>query len=188
MYAPLPDIQHGAPANEITVAIQYLHSHRPLPLPLQHAEFAIPRAVSLTRALQLLEHTGCGSGRLSALLAVIRDGIMERPLTVRPSELGPPEVRHIEPDAYGPSQPAPAPGQASSLGSSLGSELANILLIPQAQGDAASSSSPALLPLTDDHSDLLPPPSPQVLLESEVSALGLHCARARRYQGASHTI
>ena len=100
MYAPLPGIQQGAAADEITVAIQYLPSHQPLPLALQHAEFFILRGVSLARALQLLERSGCGSGRLSALFGVVRDGIMEHPLTVRPSALGPPEARRIEPDAY----------------------------------------------------------------------------------------
>ena len=116
MYSPLPDIEQGAGPDEITIAIQYLPSQRPLPLALQHAEFFLPRAGTLARAIQQLEHTGCGSGRLSALFAVVRDGILERPLTTRPVGLGPPEARHVDVDAYIGPRPQHPPGSATNLG------------------------------------------------------------------------
>ena len=171
MYSPLPDIEQGAGPDEITVAVQYLPSQRPLPMALQHAEFFLPRAGSLARAIQLLEHTGCGSGRLSALLGVVRDGILERPLTTRPAGLGPPEARHVEVDAYDGPRPVHPPGSATTLGTSFGTELAGIMMVPHTQGTAASSSSPAISHMTEDDSDALPPPHPHILLESEITAL-----------------
>ena len=171
MYSPLPDIEQGAGPDEITVAIQYLPSQRPLPMAVQHAEFFLPRAGSLARAIQLLEHTGCGSGRLSALLGIVRDGILERPLTTRPAGLGPPEARHVEVDDYAGPRPAHPPGSATTLGTAFGTELAGIMTVPQTQGSTASSSSPAISQMTEDDSDALPPPHPHILLESEITAL-----------------
>ena len=171
MYSPLPDIEQGAGPDEITIAIQYLPSQRPLPLALQHAEFFLPRAGTLARAIQQLEHTGCGSGRLSALFAVVRDGILERPLTTRPAGLGPPEARHVDVDAYIGPRPQHPPGAATSLGTAFGTELAGIMTVPHTQGTAASSSSAAISPLTEDDSDALPPPHPHILLESEITSL-----------------
>ena len=99
-----------------------------------------PFSIALSQTIQLMEHSGCASSRLTALLAVVRDDPHQAPLTSRPPDLGP------LPDPV-PGQPASSSGPTSSgLGSAaLSMQLSQLLLYPQ----VPEESSPTLSPLTD---------------------------------------
>ena len=57
-------------------------------------------------------------------------------------------------------------------GSALGAELAQLLLQPQVE-ETATTSSPQLSPITEPDSDQLPPPSPNMLSDAEVTVADL---------------
>ena len=174
MYGPLTDILHQADPQQIGVTIQYLPPGGSLPIALQHSDVWVNRFASVNAVIRELEHSGCSSGRLSALLAVVRHCSPEESLTTRPADLGPPEsVPPPLPDVPTSSSPA-APAQrgpeAMGPGSALGAELAQLLLQPQVI-EEATTSSPQLSPITDQDSDQLPPPSPNMLSQDEVAEL-----------------
>lgn len=92
MYAPLVELDHGVAPDEYCICVQYLPRRGgPLPAVLQHAEAAVNRHGSLRDAICSLEHMGCSSGRLLAILAVVQRGPRRFSLTDRPHHLGPPD-------------------------------------------------------------------------------------------------
>ena len=154
MYGPLPDASMWPSTTKSTLHCSFW---------TRDSRCRWPFSIALSQTIQLMEHSGCASSRLTALLAVVRDDPHQAPLTSRPPDLGP------LPDPV-PGQPASSSGPTSSgLGSAaLSMQLSQLLLYPQ----VPEESSPTLSPLTDAvPSDVLPPPSPTVLTSSEVAAL-----------------
>ena len=162
MYGPLTDILNHAGPQQIGVTIQFIPPGGALPITLQHSDVWVDRFASVNAAIRELEHSGCSSGRLSALLAVVRHCSPEESLTRRPADLGPPEsVPPPLPDVpTSSSSAAPAHGGPEMMGpgSARGAELAQLLLQPQVN-EEDTTSSPQLSPITDQDSEQLPPPS-----------------------------
>lgn len=99
MYAPVAEVSDNADEGEFCIAVQYLHlqgGH--LPAVLQHAEAYIDRFGTFLEAVTRLEHNGCASGRLRAILAVVQQGPPSSAWTPRPPHLGPPD--EPDPDGY----------------------------------------------------------------------------------------
>ena len=90
MYAPLSEVDHQATPEQFCICLQYLpRQGGPLPAVLQHAEAFVLRRNSLMQTVRELEHTGCSSGRLVSLFAVVRRGPPQFSWTTRPPGLPP---------------------------------------------------------------------------------------------------
>ena len=97
MYGPLQNVDQTADDDAVLVNIQYLQGNMVIPVALQHADMTASLGLSLRSWIQQLEHTGCGSSRLAAILAVLRRCNPEECLTSRPLELGEPDYPVPEP-------------------------------------------------------------------------------------------
>ena len=92
MIAPLSEVTDHAADTELCVCVQYMPPWGgQLPIVEQHAEAFIQRGGRLLDAISRLEHSGCSSGRLLALLAVVQEGHPRDSITSRPTDLGPPD-------------------------------------------------------------------------------------------------
>ena len=99
MYAPVAEVTDNADEGEFCIAVQYLHPQGGhLPAVLQHAEAYVDRYGTFLEAVTRLEHTGCASGQLRAILAVVQQGPPSMAWTPRPPQLGPPD--ELDPDGY----------------------------------------------------------------------------------------
>ena len=170
MYGPLELASEPDHPDHVLINVQYLEEHTAVPIALQHAELSVPYSSSFPAVIQQLEHTGCSSHRLEAVLAVVRQCRPTDSLTTRPSALGDPEISH-------PDRPASSsqPSVIARVGAAPGADPLDDVGIPPPGALAApagshgtqTSSSPALSPVTDHEG--LPPPSLSVLYEQEVA-------------------
>ena len=91
MYGPLQHANQTTDDDAVLVNIQYLDGHMVVPVALQHADMTAGLSMSLRSWIQQLEHTGCRSNRLAAILAVLRRCNPEDSITSRPLDLGDPD-------------------------------------------------------------------------------------------------
>ena len=81
MYGPLEDTLTHAGPHQLGITVQYIEPGGALPIALQHSDVWVDRLASVNQAVRDLEHSGCSSGRLCAILAVVRHCSPEDSLT-----------------------------------------------------------------------------------------------------------
>ena len=91
MHGPLQGAEVPNNPGTVLLNLQYLDDNMVVPIALQHAESEVPYSSSFPAVIQL-EHTGCFSNRLEAILAVVRRCRPTDSWTTRPSSLGGPDL------------------------------------------------------------------------------------------------
>ena len=158
MIAPLPEVTDHATDTELCVGVQYMppRGGGQLPIIVQHAETFIQRGGTVLDAVSRLEHSGCSSGRLLCLFAVVREGHPSNSITPRPTDLGPPD----QPWDDSP----PAAGRRNKSPSSISVPVSQVLELP-----------PSEEPDTDGSALIAPDPADDVVSAGD-AAVGVSVA------------
>ena len=115
MIGPMADPLKGAEKDQLCFTVQWLHGGEPVPNVHTDMEFFPRMSYTLEEVVTLVEHTGCGSGRLQGAHMCVRlledpaDAITDRPVGLYP----PPKCDHESLDlaVLDPSTPPPLTDQ-----------------------------------------------------------------------------
>ena len=90
MIGPMTDPLQGAEEDQLCFTVQWLHGGEPVPNVQTDMEFFPRMSYTLEEVVTLVEHTGCGSGRLQGAHMCVRlledpaDAITDRPVGLYP--------------------------------------------------------------------------------------------------------
>ena len=95
MIGPMADPLKGAEEDQLCFTVQWLYGGEPVPNVQTDMEFFPRMSYTLEEVVTLVEHTGCGSGRLQGAHMCVRmledpaDAITDRPVGLYPRPKGP---------------------------------------------------------------------------------------------------